>query len=333
MLHYTLKVAHPKKMKRSVDEIRCKIGPESCIVDHLRALIVHCDGNFLPMDLLQDYIQCSEHAHYFSTSNPYFYTMLGNIRVILNLPKSVRVYQQKLVNVNWRNLSIYKLIWNLESIKIDSNLIEIIHKKQDVHTWIASASLVDLCKNRYLINMLLQRNPEYFGLVRALQKRLSEVDTHGLFDLSSSQSFSFLKKCFSQSTSNVRVSKEDVPIYDVLSCVDNDIVKVSETVLCERVKEYLMRIDFPQVSRYVKKETSVEHIHMDCKVLVFYSELNKMLPSLVSINSKMLVPQIITYQVVVIDDMSVKEAIGGETLFIPYVNSLKMEMRVASLVL
>ena len=75
-----------------------------------------------------------------------------------------------------------------------------------------------------------------------------------------------------------------------------------------------MRVDFPRVSRFVNMESNAKLVHMDCKVQAFYNELNSLLPSLVRIGTDTFRPRINTYRSLVVGNLSVKEAVGGETL-------------------
>ena len=61
-------------------------------------------------------------------------------------------------------------------------------------------------------------------------------------------------------------------------------------------------------------ESNAKLVHMDCKVQAFYNELNSLLPSLVRIGTDTFRPRIYTYRAVVVGNLSVKEAVGGETL-------------------
>jgi hypothetical protein len=67
--------------------------------------------------------------------------------------------------------------------------------------------------------------------------------------------------------------------------------------------------------RYImKKEPFSFHAFMDSKIMTFYSVLNHFLPSLIRINGLLFSPRIVTYNVIVLDDLAIKEADGGETL-------------------
>lgn len=302
-------------LKRGSSEVSCAKDPDLCIADYLRSIIVHCPGYFIPLDLIVDHIECSEHNRCISTSHSSFYSTLGMVRMRLNLDRSVREANKTLLNVQWSKPECQKLIWKIGSHVHGPGLMDIIRCQQDLHIWVSSASLHDLCRNRVLINLLVDRNPEYFAFIRALQERLKTVDVHCMFDLPSSPSFKFLEMCFAERFSDViAISPGDHPIYDVLGNVDEEIVDASDLVKCIRVKDHVVRVDFPRVSRFVKMESNAKLVHMDCKVQAFYNELNCLLPSLVCIGTDTFRPRIYTYRAVVVGNLSVKEAVGGETL-------------------
>lgn len=302
-------------VKRDSSDIRCNFSPAQCIAVHLRPLLVEQSGFSIPIKLLVDRVQCGEHADVLENSGTLRYATLGRIKNALGFSTvTISGDRNELENVNWMACA-GSLVWKKEMRQTGQSLLmNIIRRKHDLDVWISSASLRELCENRQIINLICERNPEYFGLYRALANRLEEVDGNKIFDVLQSRSFKFIQKCFRKRIENARVSSDDLPIYNILGFLNENIVSESESVHCIFVKENVMRIEFPYVSMYVKEERKSSLSYMDCKVMVFYDELNKLLPSFVSFSGKYYKPCIMTYKVLVFDDISIKEAVGGLTL-------------------
>jgi hypothetical protein len=73
------------------------------------------------------------------------------------------------------------------------HLIDTLCKRQDIHMWISNASLEDLCANRYLLTLILDRNPE---LSVSLRDRLERIDMYRVFEFLYFSSFEFPEAMF-----------------------------------------------------------------------------------------------------------------------------------------
>jgi hypothetical protein len=100
---------------------------------------------------------------------------------------------------------------------------------------------------------------------------------------------------------------------DVFNCAEI-IASSSDQIVYTLIKENVMRLEFPRTVLYLKKELNSFHTFMDCKVMTLYDSFNRFLPALIHINGGLHEPRVVTYNVLVVEGISIKEAFRGQTL-------------------
>ncbi len=283
----------------------------SCICKRLGLFIVEQDGYCIPINLLAEKIECEEHSKIFMDEKALF-ANLGRMRDNLRFSQMI-AFNGKLQNVTWNPILQERFVWKMtkDGLQNSRHLMDTLCKRQDIHMWISNASLEDLCANRYLLTLILERNPEYYALSVSLRDRLERIDVHRVFEFLYFTSFEFLKQCFMNGSQKVTVVDRD--ICDVFNCA-KIIASSSDRIVCTLIKENVMRMEFPRTVLYLKKEPNTFHTFMDCKVMIFFDALIRFLPSLIRINGELHEPRIFTYKVLVLESISIKEAVGGQTL-------------------
>jgi hypothetical protein len=167
------------------------------------------------------------------------------------------------------------------------NILYAVLDQNDLGQWIASSNLKTLLQNKFTIDLLVRRNPEYFIFKLALEERLHEVDTNGLYHFSESSTYAFFEKCFSANAAHILISPLDVPIYDVLGLNQGDDAYVpqipvssGDKVLLNSLRENVKSVSFKNnIQLILKKESKLKQSTIDCRVMHFLRLFEFCVPS------------------------------------------------------
>jgi hypothetical protein len=282
-----------------------------CMAQEFQNMLEVDPKSRIPFDYVVFHVKCLDHERLLKAEGSILERNLGQIsKVASNYFEKLEIKNGYLQGVRFK-AEFNSLYWEInEACPEKFSLYEAICRESYLDEFISDFTLDAIILNRFFISQLILKNEEYIRFRVAFHKKLSKIDKYGAYEIQSSGMEGFFRKCLNGiigSKTRLLVTKEDTPIFDPFRGEFNEICKEGEFVDVAKIKMEVARVSFRDIDLYVKNEKA----DIDPAVQSFYSCLNYIFPSKLELDSQLYTPEIATYGIVGLGELSIKEAALG----------------------